>query len=360
MDKLIALIQKFQASDASESEKKELLDALENNDQELKTWLETNYNSDLTNKIQVITEKRSSEIFNQIQQLKNIQATIVNKKSANLIPITKSWVMQLAAASIIGIMAICGYFYLSNKQQINNSPLVSESKMLMQKHINNTKKTITVVLQDSSTIIIEPQSAIAYYSPFIEKRDIRLIGKATFKVAKNAAKPFTVYANGISTTALGTVFSIDAFKNKVAVQLFEGKVVVKAAGIKTKLNDIYLNPGEQCFVNNQSGTYAVSKFNLNYANTNKEAATIKTSKINRYNGNEVSALEFNKAQLKDVFSKIGNKYNTIIKFENANLGIATFTGSFLKTDSLKKVLTIICNTNDLLFKEENGIIIIYR
>lgn len=360
MNKLIALIQKLQANNATESEKKELLDALENNDQELKTWLETNYNSDLTNSIQVLSEKRSSEIFSQIQELKNTQPTIVHKKIANLIPITKPWIMRLAAASMIGIMTICGYFYLSNKQQTTTSALVANSKTLIQKHINNTKETITVVLQDSSTILIEPKSAIAYYSPFIEKRHIQLTGKATFKVAKNAAKPFTVYANGTSTTALGTVFSIDAFKNKVAVQLFEGKVVVKAAGIKTKLNDTYLNPGEQCFVNNQSGTYAVSKFNLNYASTNKEAATIKTSKINRNNRNEISTLEFNRVQLKDVFSKIGNKYNAIIKFENANLGIATFTGSFLKTDTLKNILSIICNTNDLLFKEENGIIIIYR
>lgn len=358
MNKLIALIQKFQANNATDSEKKELLDALENNDQELKTWLETNYNSDLTNSIQVLSEKRSSEIFSQIQELKNTQPTIVHKKIANLIPITKPWIMRLAAASMIGIMAICGYFYLSNKQQITTSALVANSNLLIQKHINNTKETITVVLQDSSTILIEPKSAIAYYSPFIEKRHIQLTGKATFKVAKNAAKPFTVYANGTSTTALGTVFSIDAFNNKVAVQLLEGKVVVKDVGTKIAFADTYLKPGELCFVNNLSRTYAVSRFKINYASTNNDAATIKISKIKRYNSNE--ALVFNRAPLKDVFSQIGNKYKTNIEFENIDLGIATFTGSFLKTDTLKNILSIICNTNDLLFKEENGIIIIYR
>ncbi len=359
MNTLIALIQKFQAGEATENEKRELLAALEKNDQALKIWSEINYNSDIRNNTQVISKNRSIEIYNQIQELKNIQTPVLSKPQAKLIPITKRWVQLLLTACVIGIMAI-GILYFNNYQNRNNSTLVENNIPLLQRNINTTNETITIVLKDGSSILLEPQSAIAYYSPFSKKRDISLTGKATFKVAKNAAKPFTVYANGISTRALGTVFSIDAFNNKVAVRLLEGKVVVKAAGAKVAFSDTYLKPGEQWVMNNQNGIYSVSTFKNKTINSINEIAIAKMQKIKKGETKINNGLEFNKTPLSDVFTKVGNSFKTILKYEKSEIGNATFTGSFLKTDSLKSILIIICNTNDLLFREENGLIVIYK
>jgi len=356
METVKKLIEKFNRGEATLSEKTALLAMLSNNDlAQLKDELHASFENNVASKEKFLEEEKAVKIFEQIQ----LKKEEINTKGARIINLGFKKINWAVAASIIAIITV-SIIYFSVSTNKNVIAKVANEQLNMQQISNNGNTNKAVTLQDGSIVLISPNSTISFSNNFSLKRDINLIGKATFKVAKNAQKPFTVFANGVSTTALGTEFSVDAFYNNVVVKLLEGKVVVKPAGTNTKFSDTYLTPGEQCFINNQIRTFAVSKFSINKAIPNKAATAIRTLKNNSYKSNDIAALEFNKAPLTEVFSKIGYKYNKRINYANANLGIATFTGSFLQTDSLNNILTIICTTNDLLFKEENGIIIIYR
>lgn len=70
-------------------------------------------------------------------------------------------------------------------------------------------------------------------------------GRARFEVAHDAARPFTVIAGRSETTALGTVFEIDARQATPRVKLIEGSVVVRSSAGGGALR---LAPGESAEV----------------------------------------------------------------------------------------------------------------
>src|SRR3546814_11672101 len=94
-------------------------------------------------------------------------------------------------------------------------------------------------------------------------RKLFLTGEAYFKVKHNTEKPFIVYANGISTTALGTEFNVSAYseEKKTIVSLKKGKVEVKEIkqGGQGVQNEVILNPGEEASIN-QNNTITKDTF----------------------------------------------------------------------------------------------------
>ncbi len=358
MTHLFELIQKFKKGTASESEKKTLLEALSLNEQELMVRLETEYEENVLNETTILSRERSAEIFTQIQQRKASGLVISANSQNKLIQLPGNWLRWIAAACIIGLMTI-GISNLKRYGTHTSTNIATSVEQQIKQLSNTGNKIMMVHLLDGSTVSIAPNSTISYYQPFGNKRDISLTGEATFVVAKDAAKPFTVYAGGITTTALGTEFSVNAFDDKVEVRLLEGKVVVRSVKATIAMNDTYLKPGEQILVNELTGKYAVSTYNLSHKTQTNSNAYSKMSD-SKQRTKIIDALIFNKTSLVDVFTKVSNQYNMLIQYNKDELRNLSFTGSFLPTDSLQTILTIICGTNDLSFKQDKGIIVITK
>ena len=86
-----------------------------------------------------------------------------------------------------------------------------------------------VNLPDGSVVRLRPSSAIAV-SLGRHERHVRLLrGEAHFTVAKDAARPFVVEANGVGVRAVGTAFSVATAAGSVEVLVTEGKVGVESA-----------------------------------------------------------------------------------------------------------------------------------
>jgi transmembrane sensor len=86
-------------------------------------------------------------------------------------------------------------------------------------------------LQDGSIVTMAPGSAIAVGFGPIE-REVRLLsGEAFFAVKPDAKRPFTVKAQSLTASVLGTSFDVDLQKNAVSVAVSEGHVRVSAAGV---------------------------------------------------------------------------------------------------------------------------------
>jgi len=218
--------------------------------------------------------------------------------------------------------------------------------------VNGPDSTIAVYLNDGSTVQLGKNSSLSWYEPFInDRRDLSLNGSALFKVAKDRKRPFTVYAGGIATRALGTRFLVNASDaRKVKVRLLEGKIVVNTmTGSGMTMNDVYLNPGQEFSFDKGSRRYAVSTLPDKPGNAAKPAVPDKGSE-----------LIFKKEPLGMVFKRVGDLYKVPLTFQKEELDGLYFTGTFLKSDDLNLVLSTICNVNDLLFTKEQDSIIITK
>lgn len=258
---------------------------------------------------------------------------------------------RIAAAAIIILLATVtgAYMYWHRGAALATSEMTVEKSTLIA-YVNKENAPQSLTLPDSSMVKVWPGSAISYYNAFTAtSRTISLKGKAVFEVAKDAARPFTVFAGEIATTALGTVFMVNTLdERKVQVQLYEGKVVIRSVAQKLAMKEVYLKAGEQFEINKTGGQVSVSPISDDTAATSHKTKPLKN--------NNSKALEFNQTPLTEVLASVGARYHVRFKFRNGDFNKMYVTGKFLPTDSLPVVLRMLGTIYRLNFKQQNNTI----
>jgi transmembrane sensor len=329
----------------------------------------------------VLNEMNMDEKWNQIKQAINGNgAKIVSideqtiedenhkQEQSRRIGVYRLFVRIAIAASVLLVIGLAWVLFSNNKPK----PLVARntekkndrSTFVVRHEVNTTSKEKRIQLADGSLIVLANNSEVTYWEPFTYKRDITLIGKAFFKVAKDKTRPFTVTSGEISTTALGTEFTVTAFKNtrNVVVRLYEGKVVVKAvdkSNLKLK-KDVYLLPG-QAFVYGGHTTAKVKEFKIsNIAAApeqimNEELARDNPSLPTDTGG---SWYQFNNQSLGEVFDQLAQTFGVQIVYDKKDVQNIYFTSKYSRTDSLENILNEIASLHNLtVTKKDNRFII---
>lgn len=223
---------------------------------------------------------------------------------------------------------------------------------------NHFSHILTVTLEDSSQVNLYPESSIHYAGAFNaeNQRIVRMQGKAIFSVQHNADKPFRVIAGNIVTTDIGTKFCIDALDtNFIKVTLTEGSVRVDARPASgMTLSRIMQHPGEELgidLVNREirtSGTFGNTLSKTDHGTSVKRARAIKPE------------LNFNRTALAEVFTRLAQREQVHIHFENADVEGLTFTGAVEPKDPLELSLNIICSLNGLSYTKTGPDIVITK
>lgn len=272
-------------------------------------------------------------------------AKVVLEHTTNRAPVAwlgrRKW--MLSAASI-ALLVTAGLYFFKQREPHNKGGSVQVAAITPEVQpgkdtviINRQRKKTTVALKDGSQVLLSPQAAIRFKPGFPgATREIHLEGEAYFKVAKNKRKPFIVYSRGITTTALGTSFTIraPADEQQVAVTLHTGKVVIRP--IKARAGaPVYLLPGDQLIINTQTFATHIEK--------EKPAITpVKETPVKK-----TSVLDFDRDPLAKVFNKLTQEYATAIEYDETLLSGLSFTGSIKTTDPLEKILQNIALLNNL-------------
>lgn len=200
-------------------------------------------------------------------------------------------------------------------------------------HIGNGKIG-NLMLSDGTKIVINANSTIKYPKEFKGNyREVELSGEAYFEVAKDKSKPFSVLANGIKTTVLGTKFNVLAYKNlpEVNVALLEGKVEVATASGNDK---IILNPSEQATYTIKNSSLTRTSFNAELISSWKQGVIV-----------------FENANFKAIAQKLQNIYG--IKIIDQTRGLKwSYSGQFNQTDYLT-IIQSICFTKKINYKQTN-------
>jgi transmembrane sensor len=269
-------------------------------------------------------------------ELLKLQATIEQSESAGIslaearIPEVKnrSWALwsSMAAALIICL----GLFLTLNKKDYSHTvPVYSQvlKKNIIKTGINERR---SVQLPDGSTVLLNSLTELRIDPDYNRhNRVLWLKGEAYFSVSKNKDKPFIVISGNTATTALGTSFKINNYKEAeaVSIMLATGKVNVGTVKEDQIRNHIQLLPGEELAVNESAKTFLKSSFPL--------------KAIDDWTSRKVV---FSMATLKDIKSILKETYGIEIISRNQPKKPIAFTGEF-KNESLTEVLDAIGFSN---------------
>lgn len=175
-------------------------------------------------------EEISTEINLLVDRIRSERnsANLEEQRSSRLYPQPKViwWAASIVCLVLIGFLIWVKPVSL-DKVETNSYQSFSENKHI-QILKNTSSESQTHILEDGSTVILEPGATLSIPSDFPHiSRDIYLMGTAQFDVKKDLERPFTVFSNKLVTKVLGTRFTIRAPKDgENVVEVAEGKVSV--------------------------------------------------------------------------------------------------------------------------------------
>lgn len=334
MKHIIALIQKIKDGNATAADVVILETMLEQEeDATLRQSLQEAFDRAVATGEQTLTPEKTASILMQLHNRMEAQEAHIPRLPVRSL---RSRLLPYAAA-VAGLIFLSGLvaMYYSNLQQKGHNNID-----VAQQHVkfirNTTLKTVMITLPEGSLVTMEPGAALLYADSAV--RNITLQGKAVFNVKANLNNPFTVYAGNTVTMALGTLFMVDAqHPQAVTVKLETGKVLVRTKDGITK-EDIYLLPGEEFHFDSVLQQYSVAK---------PPAGAAQHIKGNAAGAAHAVLMAFNNAPLDSVLGKLETAFGTNIRYEHSDVEGAWFTGQVLKTDSLRNILEVICQLNNL-------------
>jgi transmembrane sensor len=153
----------------------------------------------------------------------NIQAQTDDTPIVALNPWWSNWQTFAAAASIVLLIGVSWQWLLPTLESTQTVEMVNG----IGTYKNTTSLPLTLLLPDSSKVILESNSQLEY-AVLNGYRDVKLKGEALFDVKRDPNQPFLVHTGDITTKVLGTSFRIksDPTTNDVRVTVIHGKVRV--------------------------------------------------------------------------------------------------------------------------------------
>lgn len=255
-----------------------------------------------------------------------------------------------SAALILSIGSVSYWFYYKKADGPSQEAAVRGEAGLpntIQKY-NDTDKPMTVLLQDGSSVVLQPGGRLSYSEGVNRKRrEVTLTGKAFFEIVKNKQKPFLVYSYGLATKVLGTSFTIDASSESkdIKVEVRTGTVSVfsinnldksqkEAVLDKPELEGVTLNHDQRIAFSKESGKIIPLP----------AAVAVASDK-------DVSKQHFvfDETPVSEVFRILESAYNVRIVYDRERMGSCPLNATLIG-QPLKEKLEVICNALDAQYE----------
>ena len=347
------LIDKFWAGTATAAEQQQLAAQLDARPGEWSAALRRAYDQQLARpETGPLSEAQAARVLSRLhQQLRLDEAVEAAVPAARLV--WRGW-PQWAAAALLAVGLLLGWYRFGRPVPAVQVAAVRPAPPAAAPLVTRTNPgaaPLALPLADGSVLTLQPGSTVRYYAPFGRAgRGISLTGSALFKVAKDARHPFTVLANGFTTTALGTKFRVLATApGRVTVRLLEGKVVVRATPASgLTMREHFLTPGQELTVSTRTRQVSVRSFEAVPAPRRPLTVEVPTG------------LTFEKDDLAEVLAQVQARYHVRIAYDSADVRGLSFSGAFEPSDPLPVVLRAVCSSNNLTFTQTPGQVIIRK
>jgi hypothetical protein len=294
-------------------------------------------------------DEKQAEIWSKIRTTLHMDDQPVVIKESETKVRTLFWVKSAAAAIFLVVATFGTTYFLTGRN--TELPIAAEPKPVFIKEENRGSTPRTVVLNDGTSIILQPQSFIQVPKDFIgDQREVYLTGEAFFEVKRDPTKPFLVHTNEIVTRVLGTSFNVRGFENEnVTVRVKTGKVSVFKAKDKTKetadgdaIEGVILSP-------NQQVVYDREKMQLSKSLI-EDPVVLGTKP--RYQ------FEFNDEPISNVFTEIEEAYGVDIVYDAEALANCKLNASITDVPLYDK-LRLICKAINAEYELLDSQIVVY-
>ena len=261
-----------------------------------------------------------------------------------------NWTKWMAAASIvllIGVVVLSLWF--GKQTTVAGQGAAPVARQSLAAIFAPGNRPLTIRMIDGSTIVLEPRSVLQYdtLAYNTNERIVSLHGRAVFFVAPNKSKPFSVHANGFSTTALGTSFQVSApMDATIRVKLYTGKVVIRQLdSLAAPVKAVYLVPGEEMVFEGAYHQPIVNRWLPQTLHAEEKQAPVlaREGTVKRLG----DTLVFNNAPLNTVLHVLQRRYQVNINYNANSLSDAYFTGSVLPGDAVELILKTVTRINGL-------------
>jgi transmembrane sensor len=331
------LLERYFLDELDATEKEQVVEWMKDpgNDAELKAWMQENW--------ETIPERSGYPVPSMDGIWQNLQNSINNEETdqveAPVVALFKKRKKQYMAIAAVFVLMLCSYgvYEYFNTSSSNNHLAVYGSNITTE--TNNTPATKKIMLEDGSEVLLSPSASVSFPTHFSEdKREVSLVGKAFFEVAKNPAKPFLVYSNAIVTKVLGTSFTIqtDSSTKNISVAVHTGRVQVleniaaNTDNVSTKAltsNGVIITANQRTVFSNSNHSFQTSLI--------ASPLPVSEKKV------ENSFFDFNRQSIAVELDRIQQVYGVEVVLENENLGKCIFSGS-LDEENLFEKLDIVC------------------
>jgi transmembrane sensor len=368
-DQFEALLRKHIEGNSDERERRMLGELLRNPENQL--YLASKIDHDFTEDLlkNEVADEIGAEMFKKIKariventDTGDFKAAEENEQHTNVVELFRSrrWLYRsiAVAASIALIIGVALFWNTGNtKVQSIAEEKKTETLLITERHEKNISgKEKKIFLPDGSLVVLADQSELIYQDPFVNNRTIQLIGKAFFKVFKDKTRPFKVISGEISTTALGTEFTVTAYKNanQIIVRLLEGRVVLRPVDKLNKQmkNDVYLLPGQE-FVYARSGKIISRKAVKVKPDAYDDSKRFDDPYIPQ--DDKGSWYMFNNQLLTQVLDQLQTLYKVQIVYNRKDIYNVYFTGKYERTESLDNILNRIGAINKLTITKKDTV-----
>ncbi|WEK38014.1 MAG: FecR family protein [Candidatus Pseudobacter hemicellulosilyticus] len=273
----------------------------------------------------------------------------------------KRLIWYAAAAVMLGIIVVSGKLLFRETEKEKTLAIAATVKknsvQLLKTVENELAKPMDVRLPDGSAVRIFPGSRIRYLPDFEEdKRQLQLTGKAQFDVRKDVARPFTVTTTDVTVAVLGTSFVVtELTDHKTTIQLIAGSVAVRPRYAKKDYKQVILKPGDELMVtSDEQGSYTMK-------NVRRQQQALRPLQQEEDPASDTDALTFKNHRLKDIFSRMEERFGLVIKDETgAGIEEKLFTGKFMADDDREFILKTICNLHGLHYRIDGDTVLITK
>ncbi|PRD51933.1 FecR family protein [Sphingobacterium gobiense] len=340
MEELRKRITNFWKGHLSKQEQRNLLEELQEKEEDLQAMLAQDFESENPEKRELLSDSEYRQLLTELQE-RMLPASDNSRKVV-------LWRRALIAAAVLLIgIGTSILAWKANHPQVSTVASTHTGQDTIHL-VNKEKVDKQAVLADGSIVILSPGSALSYPSDYgANNRELHLRGQGRFSVVRDASRPFVVWANGYTTTALGTEFTIDTrHADRLHIQLLSGKIVVKStSSANLSMVDQYLFPGDQLEIQTRTGTLALTKQKKKTKQPKPEDTSDSVIVP------AVAVMKFEDTPLQTVFETVARHKGTPIFIEENLLTGLSFTGEFRDDESLQAIVSVICQMNNLTYTE---------
>ena len=307
------IIQKYLQGKASNEEKEQLFNWLEDSTSNKDEYIEIKKIWALTSRVENVEGKTWSAI-----------------KPSELKPAkTKTLQHWLARAAVFLLLISCGAIGGRIISKIVETPVYSQ----MYSVISPAGQMTNIELPDGTLVMLNSGTKIQYSGDFTNgNRQVYLEGEAFFDVQKDVEHPFIVKSELLGVKVYGTSFNIQAYPEDRA---FTATLIEGSIGILNRSGEevTKLVPGEKAY--------------FEESETNIDIRKVDTA---MYTSWKEGLVTFRNERLEDIAKQIERWYNVEIVIQKEGLGDERYFGTILKNKPIDQILEVLKLTTSLEYE----------